>query len=762
MEQKKQFRESMITHLASLTSLEDPSDQSVQSLLSSLSEASQAKDELSTSSITSILSTTSAIVDQVASAGLSVSSVDSVTALLDSVGSGMILQMDRVRRLRRNRRLSEENTSLTVSASKEQADTLSGVLKNYSTLLTSNMVPGQQPSDVVGSTYKLTAGVFESDVISSPDSGCNSSMAVTLPSKLSEQLLGIQSHSIAVPSCSYSNGRSAGDDENSGGSRSISVVSTSSSLYDNDQFLSNPLSIEMSSYPCSPLHPEDCTIELMIPRNTGTISTLPEEEISASSKPQEVTCEEGDHSEHFLDCPATPGLSIQCNGTAAVVSATCPPVSSEPSCSVLLSSNTFNGENCKVLNYTASTVYCLCSLIGPIDDKDFHRSLLQGNHSIIADGTVSVSYVSMLTAVAGTFLTTVNVATKLNGAMVAKGWQALVTLGTLLVFFVSSMAFAHFADDKVKKKIANDANTADREKRRSSLVQRGGSMIHRIARLGSVAQPQQSTQLRTDIAQLVERNKKTRMQQNRYMVMAEEALPKVLLTSKSLVRRTVDEIKRHHRWIGVIYYFSKKFPRVLRIVSLATNIIVMLFMQSLTYDLTKGDDGSCESFKTEEACLEPRSQYSSSMSRCYWSYPDTSRPTVGECHFIQPDNSFTVVIFVAVFSALVSTPIALLADWIIQNVLSVPTTQVPKTNTTQSTATITPLPSTDNAGTLAVVPNMNVDEFANKRKRLSVLPGERLISYTTLANQDFAHLHRDLKEYRSTFIDEKDRKEFDG
>jgi hypothetical protein len=253
------------------------------------------------------------------------------------------------------------------------------------------------------------------------------------------------------------------------------------------------------------------------------------------------------------------------------------------------------------------------------------------------------------------------------------------------------------------------------------------------------------------------------MQQNRYMVMAEEALPKVLLTSKSLTRRIVDEIKRHHRWIGVIYYFSKKFPRVLRIVSLATNIIVMLFMQSLTYDLTKGDDGSCESFKTEEACLEPRSQYSSSMSRCYWSYPDTSRPTVGECHFIQPDNSFTVVIFVAVFSALVSTPIALLADWIIQNVLSVPTTEVTKSSNTQSTAAITPLASADNAGALAMAPaTLLTDDYLKKRKGLSIFPGERLISYAGLAKRDLAHLHRDLKGYRDSLIEEKDRKEFDS
>ena len=767
MEQKMQFRESMIVHLASLTSLEDPSDQSVQSLLSSLSEASQAKDELSSSSITSILSTTSSIVEQVATTGLSVSSAGSVTTLLDSVGSGMVLQVEQARRRRRNRRRLAGSSTYTPTPTQHQADSLTGLLKNYSTLLTSNMVPGQQPSDMVGSTYKFSAGVFEAETVSSPHDICNSSMSVTLPSKLSDQLLGVESHAIAVPSCSY-------DSSDSGSSRSISVISTSANLYDNDRFIGNPLSVEMSSYPCSASAPEGCTIELMIPRNAGAITSLPEESESssdASQTPQEIICEDGDYSEHFFDCPATPYLSVQCNGTYATVSAVCPTVTAEPSCSVLLSSNSFGNDNCKVVNYTDTTVSCLCSLVGPIaaiqDDDNGRRFLLLSNsslHSFSSEGTVSVSYVSMLTAVAGSFLTTINTATKLNAALVTKGWQALATLGTLLVFFLSAMTFAHFADNQVKKKVAVETNRGEEQvendPRRRSLAHRSFSIFGRFSRFASMNGGRES-QIRPDIAKIVERHKKSK-QQNRYMAMAEEALPKVLISSKSLTRKVIDEMKRHHRWIGVIYYFSKKFPRVLRIVSLATNIIVMLFIQSLTYDLTKGDDGSCESFKTEEECLVPRSQYSSSMSRCYWSYPDPES-TVGECHFIQPDNNFTVVIFVAILSALVSTPIALLADWIIQNILSVPTTDK-KANTDANTAVVAPLKTLSPDGdTIAIVSNNVVDDDTmRKRKRFSIFPDEQLVSYASLAKQDFADLHRDLKEYRNSLLDDGDRREFDS
>ena len=791
MEQKIQFRESMIMHLASLTSLEDPSDQSVQSLLSSLSEASQAKDELSKSSVDAILSTISNVMSQVASAGLSVSSTESVASLLDNVGGGLVLQVQQSKRRRRNRRRLDESTEVSTT----QADSLTGLLQSYSTLLTTSMVPGQEPSDMVGSTYKFSAGVYESQTVSSPDTVCESSMAVTLPSKLSEQLLGVESHAIAVPSCSY-------DSSDSGSSRSISLISTSADLYDNDLFIGNPISVEMSSYPCSASAPEGCTIELLIPRNSDAITSLPEE--MSNSDVQQITCEDGDYSKHFFDCPSTPGISIQCNGTYATVSATCPTITAEPSCSVLLSSNTFGYDNCKVVNYTATTVSCLCSLVGPIDTDD--RKLLSNtsSHSFSSDDTVSVSYVSMLTAVTGSFVTTINSATKLNASVVAKGWQALVTLGTLLVFFLSAMTFAHFADDKVKKRIAvakdDDAVNGEQGHNQSnhgqSHASRGSFMI-RLSRFGSMTHRQ--SQIRPEIIELAERQKAKSNPKNRYMAMAEEALPKVLISSKSLTKRVIDEMKRHHRWIGVIYYFSKKFPRVLRIVSLATNIIVMLFIQSLTYDLTKGDDGSCESFKSEEACLEPKSQYSSSMPRCYWTYDDSPSAaiTAGECHFVQPDNNFTVVIFVAVFSALVSTPVALFADWIIENVLSVPTAQesdddeliVSKDGVKRQSgiAMVMPFISTSQKSPDQVVNAHSVvpaPRPSSQQKHRQALVGtdlafkhhhghhhanahhlhhkaKALIDSAGLARVDFETLRRQMKEYRNDLIEESDRKEFD-
>ena len=94
-----------------------------------------------------------------------------------------------------------------------------------------------------------------------------------------------------------------------------------------------------------------------------------------------------------------------------------------------------------------------------------------------------------------------------------------------------------------------------------------------------------------------------------FLKIAEEALPQVL-SSRSYVSKYRDELKRHHRWAAVFFHFTKKFPRVLRVLALATNIITMLFIQSITYNLTNGDDGSCERLTSELDCLEPPSSFS--------------------------------------------------------------------------------------------------------------------------------------------------------
>jgi hypothetical protein len=758
MDQKKQFRNAMIDHLATLTSLEDPSDESVQSLLNSLTEATQAKDELTSTSIDTILSTTSFILDQAAGAAVSATSVSSVESLLDNVGSAIVMRADMVRRLKQRQRLLQASGNMTTtendSTSLQPVDTFTGLIKSYSQLLTSAMVPGQEAVDVLGSTFKLSASLIVSEVVADSSLPCNSSKQVVLPVKLSEQLLNTHSQTATLPACRYV-GSNTADDDDAIGRTSLSIMSTDAGLYDDGRFISNPVHLEISAVPCSDSSSTDeCSIVLILPRNVDAPTALPEEG-AVNMETQEVICAEGDTSEHFFSCLSANDLWIKCNGTFAIIETICPQITSKPSCSMLLSASKVDSDFCAMVSFTDSTVACRCSLTGALEEKRV-LATAESNSSVVismANGMVSVSYVSMLTAVTGSFLTTVKSATKLNTSVVAKGWQVIATLGTVCVLVASAMMFAHFADQDVKKKVAGPMQVKVDNKNglAGSNSQRNNSILSRIARFGSI----NATQKIRPAEEMKKWQTKRQPHQNRYLSMAEEALPNVLLTSRSLSKRIIDEIKRHHRWIGVIYYFSKTFPRVLRILSLATNIVVMLFIQSLTYDLTKGDDGSCESFKSEKDCLGPRSQFSSSMSRCYWLSPSSDGAAgAGSCHYIQPDSSLTVVIFVAIFSALLSTPIALLVDWLIQHILSVPTAKEGVSEDLKP-ASVAPMPSP------SVAPH-NLENTSNKVKLQKRQSAAKRITYVAMATLDFNNLHRELQIYRKESIeDENDRNEFD-
>jgi hypothetical protein len=264
------------------------------------------------------------------------------------------------------------------------------------------------------------------------------------------------------------------------------------------------------------------------------------------------------------------------------------------------------------------------------------------------------------------------------------------------------------------------------------------------------------------------------------MAIAEQALP-AILSSNTLTNRVKDELKHHHKWFGIVFFFSRAFPRVLRVLSLATNVIIMLFIQSITYALTNPDDGTCESMKTEDACLGPSSPYATGESKCQWMAGSS------QCVLVQPDSNVKVILFVAVFSALVCTPLALLVDWIIMYVLSAPVRK--ERHSIQAVA----LPDSVNIRsrhrsqpsefpvTTAVVPGEAMGgagdaTAARKRSTLSRSifgsvfgsafgDGEEgaatAQSVSLLAQADLRQLVKGLTEYRSA-LTEQQRVEFDG
>ena len=99
--------------------------------------------------------------------------------------------------------------------------------------------------------------------------------------------------------------------------------------------------------------------------------------------------------------------------------------------------------------------------------------------------------------------------------------------------------------------------------------------------------------------------------------------PSSLLESKSGWIRFWQAILREHDWIRCFTYPSLRLPRRIRFLTICTELMIILFVDSLFYGILFEDDGSCENMsgrygKTEDDCLSLPSRMQSSVSRCVW------------------------------------------------------------------------------------------------------------------------------------------------
>jgi hypothetical protein len=174
-------------------------------------------------------------------------------------------------------------------------------------------------------------------------------------------------------------------------------------------------------------------------------------------------------------------------------------------------------------------------------------------------------------------------------------------------------------------------------------------------------------------------------------------------------------------------------------------VIIMLFMQSLTYNLTNPDDGSCKQMTTETTCLSATSPYATGEPKCLWTVTiDSSSGTnSGSCSFIEPDSSIKIILFVAIFSAIISTPIAILSDVIMQYILSAPVASSDEKKELPSTST------TARAKWMRA--------FAGAKKKIN----DAASRSEEAAQTEIDALTNDLQVYREE-LTESDRSEFDS
>jgi hypothetical protein len=716
--------------------------------INNLNSATQVPGEISSAGVGLTIGLVESITSTVNENGFDpTTSLNGLLNALDSASTAVTIANNTNIARRRRFLTTSEGDSFTDEAL-SLAMGIDASVKSYADAIASSLLPGQREhveiknnlrtfipaySLVDGSSSSLAAraSVSASASAAGTSSTCDKYLTVTLPQTSLEKALGVQKNILRIPTCQSSS--SSSSSSNDATSMQLAFSSLSNDLYNQMFDSSNNLQLHLTNLPCP-----DCSFEITMRRDPT--ATNMSEYVSIPSTVINVTCNLGDYQMHKFDCPNGKTYNVSCRGQHEIISSKCPSRNYEPHCN-LLGDNSLDpiAKSCSLVRYTAQNVTCLCS------SSARRRLAAQNSSSSTSSGEIDVNYVSMMAAVGSNFESTVLSAEDLNASVITKGWIAMVTIGGLFGFFVTALSLAYYADYRSSRV----EPTAKVEKKASSIF---NSTRNSKVDLGLKQQQQRraSTVATSSIIQL-----------------AEESLPQIL-SSKSLMSRVMNELKRHHRWFGIIYYYSPQFPRVLRVMSLATNIVIMLFVQSLTYDLTNGNDGSCERLETESDCLGPRSAYATGQPKCYWT-PDTPGSTTdGLCQYIQPESSMEVVIFVAIFSALISAPFALFADRLIINVLAAPTALA--TTEGQESSKIHVITDANNNNS-----NKN-DSFANG---LSIIPRDstsklsaKIEGIDDLAIRDelkliikkkFEQLTFEIQQYRQFLADQSqlEREEFD-
>jgi hypothetical protein len=573
-------------------------------------------------------------------------------------------------------------------------------VKRYSIALATSMVIGENPFHQITDTVKITTQRIGLQ-----------SFVPTMDIRKSGCLL-----KLPLPS-----------DDFIGGSYYVSAFTLSSKLYSSLNIESDILSLFISSSPGGRTFDDSCSVTVVLKWNfneSSPVNATHPVDVPASFN---TTCFSNDYSSHFYQCPNGLNVTVSCSGFSQIISSSCPIKFMVPICKVFQDGIVMN-SGCFTVGLTSENITCICPFL----------PFLNGSTSM-GSQEISMTFAASHHQTIGPSLSTIISAGVLT---INLDTNVLPIIPFLIVCCLPAivailMTISYLADRKERSRIAMEETVLQNT---------------RFTKLNSIKQSY--SRHPEDATNLQQQQSEIRSRSDTLSSLMEEALPQIL-SSQLLWEKIWNETRRHHKWIAIIYYFSLDYPRILRIVSLATNIIISLFIQALTFGLSEGDDGTCERLMNEAACLVPRSSYGTGGSKCYWTPATSSNnpsPNGGKCSFIQPNDELKITLFVAIFSALASIPMSVFCDWLINRILAAPLSS--------SYVSILPFQEKNNGSNIKLTAIRPVDSTF-EIKAISSVGISVNDNLTSMIDSDISRLKRELVEYASTLSD-KEANEFKG
>jgi hypothetical protein len=581
-------------------------------MLSSLYDITQSMD-VSSDAVVSWISTLRSVCNSVDE--LSEDMVDTILDILDYIlysAESLNLSYETVQGV------LDVVSSITKIDSKSTLSTMShakALYNSFANFAANDMVGGQSGIQTVSNNIRF------STTVAFVRSGISSSTAL---SPL-EQYLDVQPQSISFAGTS---------DSSDSDYISVTIIETPSSLADinSSRLLSNPMTIVLGGSPCTSDSENACYADVVLRLNNDLSSKSYEEPVEVTTE-----CMSGEMTTRTAVCPYGSDIPVVCEGSHGFVQTICPVEKYAAVCANL------NGglSNCSVSSNTSSSVTCRC-LISPVSSSDIRRVRRHRFRQLNTDNddnnqdpstTSSVEFGAMLETTLSSFVQTWSSADDLTLSSVAQSWDVLVTIGTISAMAVMGLMMSTYADNR-DIHIESDTKIAEKAISQVSLTQRSQN-----------------------------RKSKRAVKLSADMKMIEDSLPNAF-SSKPFSIRYLEDMKKYHRWFGVIFHYCKYFSRPLRVLSITVSVVSMLFMQAVTYNVAEPNDGSCESQVTEMSCLAEKSTLARNANKCYWD------ATEEQCYFLEPVNDIMRVVFVALLSAIASAPISFTVQWLIMNVLA--------------------------------------------------------------------------------------------
>ena len=471
--------------------------------------------------------------------------------------------------------LSGTMNALDSVATQVSSDHLLNMVTAYGSITSNSMYPGQSSNDIIKSNFRMSSIVVGTSA---------SSNELTTPLTYVESVSNVKPMKMSLP-----------NNTDNAKKLAVTTIIMDASLYNVSGLNSNPFHMSMNQVPCS----GSCSMTFTLSNNAPAavdIITNPNQLQSFTT-----TCHTGVIRPITHKCDNGHILHEYCNGSySGSFVSVCNTNYSMSVCNSLSGTSGISTSGCTVLNYTSTQTVCSCPLI-----QSSNRRLLINSNSTKA---VSVSLVSMISTVASNFESTWVSADKLTGNSILQGIQVLVVTGLIGLLAVIGVIHGYYSDHADEIKLINAQQNKSLEKDVDKLAHRKQLIMNALTK----------KRLKTSVEEQL----------------IEETLPEAL-HEVQFSKKFAHALKAKHKWLSIIYHYSAHFPRMLRVLSLATSIISMLFVQAVLYPIAHPDTGVCEVQGTEAACYAQPAAVGSSSSKCYWV---VNTDDGGTCHFRPPGD----------------------------------------------------------------------------------------------------------------------------